>query len=301
MLEKSIFRNHPTTIKVLLHISFWLFFMGAIATVYNTIDNRNSWLLFLKDLASTLIIFYISAYIVIPKFLVKKKYILATISFLAMYLMWILLSQLAGTMTLRYLSPNEILEKLLEQSIHAGSINWYRYSLLTSYRLDFVYIIGLPLALKLISVIMRYLLYISNKPAVSIKDEMSFITDYIDLERLRFEKNAKIDVIQNIDSYRYSIVPIILFPFIENAFKHSATSKDNSLWIKVEINVHEGLLLLQVLNSYEKRTPDANYIGGIGIDNAKKRLELNYDKTDYTLYTESLANTFKVSLSLRLE
>lgn len=126
-----------------------------------------------------------------------------------------------------------------------------------------------------LSELLRYALYDSNQPKVPVEKEVEFIRNYIDLMRLRSDTTTvRLHVAGNVAGI--SIIPLLFISPVENAFKHSASSREPSA-IDIDIRVDAGgSLVLSVSNSYHPRT-DARRIGsGIGVENLRRRLELAY-------------------------
>lgn len=130
---------------------------------------------------------------------------------------------------------------------------------------------GKELILKL-SELMRYVLDSSKKLTVSLADEIRFIENYIAFEKERLGGRCNVDCRIEVTSTRFNIVPLILFNFIENAFKHGTTSIKRSD-ISISIRADDSSLNLFIENTifnYQHQSTNT------GLDNAKRRLELLY-------------------------
>ncbi len=129
--------------------------------------------------------------------------------------------------------------------------------------------------LKLAS-LLRYMLYESDEDKVMIENEIQYISDYIDLQEIRFGSSVHIekiiDVNEHIEGY---IEPMLLIPFIENAFKHG-TSVLNAPEIKIYMKEHQGKLILEVSNKFVKKDDHNDKNHGIGLVNVGRRLALLY-------------------------
>ena len=132
-------------------------------------------------------------------------------------------------------------------------------------------------SLLMLSNILRYMLYDSDEEKVSIENELEYINCYISLKDIRFGKTVeiqnKIIYDQKIDRF---IEPMLLIPFIENAFKHG-TNVLETPFIKIDIEITAEYILLFTQNKYSSviRIKDQND-HGIGLVNVKRRLELLY-------------------------
>jgi len=131
-----------------------------------------------------------------------------------------------------------------------------------------------------LSTLMRRLLQQDNRHTVTVKEELSFIKSYLELERLRFEDRLKITY--DIQQQHYSaLVPnLILQPIIENAIKHGFSQSTESCEIVIEIKSQQNDLVIRVEDNgikdpYIPRLPNS---GGVGLKNVYQRLEQMFDK-----------------------
>jgi sensor histidine kinase YesM len=149
-----------------------------------------------------------------------------------------------------------------------------------------------------LSGILHYMLYDSNQPRVPLQREIKCIEDYIELEKLRYPGNLSISI--NIqDSVRsLSIVPLSLFPFVENSFKHGASELIRDAWINVDFSVYKNDFIFKIENSkgHHINKSDRN---GIGLTNVKRRLELLY-RNDHKLQIIDGEERFLVVLKIAL-
>ncbi|MEE9408929.1 MAG: histidine kinase [Polaribacter sp.] len=149
-----------------------------------------------------------------------------------------------------------------------------------------------------LSEIMEYILYRAKEPKIRLLNEINYVQNYIDLERLRYGKkvHVEINMIGNIEGQ--NIPPLLFLPFIENCFKHG-TVDNNKLNVLIEFEVtEENLLKFTVKNNYNlfsQNTKDH----GIGNQNVLRRLELLYmDK--FTLNTRTEKQNYIVELTIQL-
>jgi sensor histidine kinase YesM len=126
---------------------------------------------------------------------------------------------------------------------------------------------------------MRFMLHENLQDKISIKREIEYLRNYLDIQLLRFGKEPNLELTIQIqeDFCEGEIAPMVLIPFIENAFKHGISTKNKS-WIKINLRCLKGSIHLDVVNSLhpKKTTEDPKDESGIGLDNVKKRLELSY-------------------------
>jgi two-component system, LytTR family, sensor kinase len=149
-----------------------------------------------------------------------------------------------------------------------------------------------------LSELMRYMLYekedAENK--VSLDKEIHHLNNYIDLEKLRHAENIYINFSIDGDVNGKRIAPLLLFPLIENAFKHGIlTDKEKPLTIELKILDHRMDILIDNFNNHNHK----DKVGGIGLQNVKKRLDLLYgDK--YNLGVDHTKDRYIVNLNLPL-
>jgi len=146
-----------------------------------------------------------------------------------------------------------------------------------------------------LSNLLDYILYQINKSAVSLKEEVTHIEEYIELEKIRFEDRLKINFRSEAIPDNTNIAPMLLIPFVENAFKHGGIY-NGLLTINIDIKLKNNRLDFTVSNTF---IDDNNKmtIGGLGIGNIKKRLGYNYGE-NYTLEREVMENQYIVKLSI---
>jgi LytS/YehU family sensor histidine kinase len=127
-----------------------------------------------------------------------------------------------------------------------------------------------------LSQIMRYMLQDSKDEKVSLEKEVEYLQSYIELQRLRLPEAVKIDFAIDGRPEMYSIEPLLLIPFIENAFKHGVSYQDSSE-ITIRLVCREHSIFFTVGNHIAKRMGDGIEQGsGIGLKNVTRRLELLY-------------------------
>jgi hypothetical protein len=148
-----------------------------------------------------------------------------------------------------------------------------------------------------LSGMMRYMIYDTNVEHIMLAKEMEYLKNYIELQKRRFSANDPIDICFEVngDVAQVAVAPMLLIPFVENAFKHGISLKNPS-YIHMELNVLPGHFTFTVKNSIFKKTNQAQE-GGIGLKNVKRRLELLYSGR-YELKTEAGKDTFTTVLNI---
>ncbi|MES2649079.1 MAG: histidine kinase [Bacteroidota bacterium] len=160
-----------------------------------------------------------------------------------------------------------------------------------------------PTVIKLSS-LMQYMLYETNEERVLLKTETEYLKSYIDLQQQRFGGKVKVNVTIDSPDDFYEIEPMLLIPFVENAFKHGVGLIENP-----EINIHlktkDNQLSFFVQNKFNNHTEEAkDKASGIGLNNVERRLNLLY-KDQHTLTinrqrSSQGAQWFEVYLLLKL-
>jgi two-component system, LytTR family, sensor kinase len=153
-----------------------------------------------------------------------------------------------------------------------------------------------PDAILKLSEIMRYMLYECNDQRVDLSKELQYLQNFIDLQKLRFGDKAYIDFRVEGNVTNQKIVPLLLIAFIENAFKHGIAN-DEASPIKMLISVNKEHLQFIIQNKKHKNNMDA--IGGIGLSNVRRRLDLLYPG-NYNLEIRDEKDTYTSELSLVL-
>jgi len=155
-----------------------------------------------------------------------------------------------------------------------------------------------PTILKL-SALMQYMLYETGEDKVPLSMEIEYLRSYIDLQRQRFGKNMPIFVSLDEPGGAYEIEPMLLIPFVENAFKHGAGMIDQRA-IHVDLHVEGGVLYFGVKNKYNGDSTEVKDKGsGIGLTNVKRRLKLLYP-AGHSLEITQNQGWFAVLLTLNL-
>lgn len=159
-----------------------------------------------------------------------------------------------------------------------------------------------PVMILKLSDLMRHVLYESRENFISLKSEIDFIRNFIDLQRIRLSK--KTDIRFNIEGEIQNrlIIPLIFEPFVDNAFKHGPKSMNEKAYIHVSIFLENDWLYFKVENNFEyDEYPEGNMAHGIGLKNVQKRLAFLYEKDQYHLDISKKENIFKVELRLILK
>lgn len=147
-----------------------------------------------------------------------------------------------------------------------------------------------------LSEIMRYMIYESNDSWVSLGKEVEYVQSFVQLQRLRFKDGAAVEININGEVDGQKIVPLILISFVENAFKHGVAN-DPEDPIKINISANQKILHFSVSNRKSKTNKDA--MGGVGLNNVERRLQLLYPDR-YKLNIVNSATHYTTELMLDL-
>jgi len=132
-----------------------------------------------------------------------------------------------------------------------------------------------PVVVKL-SELMRYMLYESDDAKISIEREAEYLKAYIELQHLRFGDDITINFNSNHLDKSLSIEPMLLIPFVENAFKHGVGMILNPT-IDIDLRTESGRLFFEIKNKVNRQSQEIkDTASGIGLNNVKRRLELLY-------------------------
>jgi len=148
-----------------------------------------------------------------------------------------------------------------------------------------------------LSRLMRFMLYESNKPKIPINKEIKMIEDYVELQESRYSEKLKLVFAKSVDNPEQLISPVILFPFVENAFKHGAGESRFLSFITIDLTLKSGILNFDISNSQEPRS-GTEQSKGIGLTNVKRQLELLYP--DHDLKITDTPDSYTVQLSLNI-
>ncbi|MEP7195679.1 MAG: sensor histidine kinase [Saprospiraceae bacterium] len=156
------------------------------------------------------------------------------------------------------------------------------------------------LVLKL-SDMLRYMLYECNEEKVSLSKEIHYIKNYLDLEKIRLSQQPEIEFDIDGDPDTIKVAPLLFIPFLENSFKHGLKYNSDKSFIHIQFRINE-TLHFSILNSKSPANPGwtkPNKVGGIGLSNVKKRLELIYPKR-HQLIIDDQPDFFEVTLNITI-
>lgn len=161
-----------------------------------------------------------------------------------------------------------------------------------------------PRLILMLSDLMRHVLYESRNDFIPIKKEIDFVTNFIELQKLRLQKS--VDLRFEIEGLIPSlhIAPLLFEPFIDNAFKHGLRSPAEKPFIHISFRFmnEEKQLIFEVKNNYaDSHYTNQSQAHGIGLENVEKRLKYLYKKDEYELLIKKEDYVFSVFLKLQLK
>ena len=149
-----------------------------------------------------------------------------------------------------------------------------------------------------LSGLMRYMLYESDETSVTLLREIEYVNSYIELQKIRYAKSLVIKV--NMDPGDNQLIePMLLIPFIENAFKHGTGTIDEPV-IDIYLKISEGLIDFRVKNKFNPANEEIkDRTSGIGLQNVIRRLNLLYDQK-HILTINKENGWYSISLQIKL-
>lgn len=155
-----------------------------------------------------------------------------------------------------------------------------------------------PSLIKLSS-LMRYMLYETDEAKVSLEKEEEYLRSYIDLQQQRFGKKVSIHTTFHQTDKNYFIEPMLLIPFVENAFKHGTGMIDQA-HISIDLKATNNVLRFMVQNKYNPQSEEVkDNASGIGLNNVARRLNLLY-RNNHRMQIDKTTEHFTVSLEINL-
>jgi two-component system, LytTR family, sensor kinase len=154
-----------------------------------------------------------------------------------------------------------------------------------------------PESILRLSKILRFMLYETGGEFIAIEQEVKIMTDYIELEKLRYDESLRVNFNQDLEDPKQSLPPLLLIPLVENAFKHGVSETRNEPFVDIHLRVKNKHLTFVVKNSSES-APGPQAVEGIGLSNLRRQLQLLY--SDYGLSTVQEKSVFTATLNINL-
>lgn len=149
-----------------------------------------------------------------------------------------------------------------------------------------------------LSKLLRFMLYETGKPFITVAEEIKMLDDYLELEKIRYDERLTITFEKDIDNGACPIAPLLLLPFVENAFKHGVSESRFDSFIYIHISLRQSRLTFLIENTKENGSIQP-VTDNIGLGNVRRQLELMYK--DYRLDVADQHSRFKVHLTINLD
>ena len=155
-----------------------------------------------------------------------------------------------------------------------------------------------PESILRLSKILRYMLYEAGGAYTAIEKELKIISDYIALEKLRYDESLRVNFNYDVEDMKQAVPPLLLIPLVENAFKHGVSETRGYPFVDVHLTIKNRQLSFVVKNSVEEATEGKAVKENIGLSNLRRQLELQY--TDYDLSLHQATSVFTAILKINL-
>ncbi len=150
---------------------------------------------------------------------------------------------------------------------------------------------------------MRFMLHENNREKIPVEREKEYLVNYVDLQMLRIKDQENVEIVfqRSDEGCTGEIAPMLLIPFVENAFKHGISLQKKS-WVKISLRCLAGSVHLDVNNSIHRTKEDdpEHKASGIGLNNVRQRLQLLYPNKHELIIRENEMEYF-VHLSIQLK
>lgn len=151
-----------------------------------------------------------------------------------------------------------------------------------------------------LSGLLRFMIYESNVYRIPLSKELELLKNYISLEQLRYGDRLDMSITIHGETEEFQIAPLLLLPFLENAFKHGTSKQLDQCWINLNLSINHSTMQFKLINSLDPSTVGHSAKGGMGLQNVKRRLELLY-KDKYTFENVAQEEVYVVTLNIELE
>lgn len=155
-----------------------------------------------------------------------------------------------------------------------------------------------PESVLRLSKILRYMLYETATPYTALEKEIKIISDYIELEKLRYDESLRVNFNHSVEDMHQAVPPLLLIPLVENAFKHGVSETRHQPYIDIHLKTQKQVLQLVITNSTDEPANTASVKENIGLSNLRRQLELLY--TSFELKVVKGDHVFTASLTINL-
>jgi sensor histidine kinase YesM len=155
-----------------------------------------------------------------------------------------------------------------------------------------------PESILRLSKILRFMLYEAGGNFISIEKELKIITDYVELEKLRYDESLQVNFNYDVEDMKQSLPPLLLIPLVENAFKHGVSETRNRPFVDIHLSVNMRQLKFVVKNSADGTGSEQPIVENIGLSNLRRQLQLLYK--EYSLDVLPGETVFTSTLKINL-
>jgi len=155
-----------------------------------------------------------------------------------------------------------------------------------------------PESILRLSKILRYMLYETSGDYIALEQELKIISDYIELEKLRYDESLRINFNYDVEDMKQAIPPLLLIPLVENAFKHGVSETRHQPFVDIHLSVKQRQLLFVVKNSSEVSVEEKGVKENIGLSNLRRQLELLYKEYDLNVQQQNFVFTACLKINL---
>ncbi len=308
---------------VFWHIIFWIVYMAIFTFVEGGYQNNfdEAFMLEASYLPSRIILVYFNYFILLPRFLLRRKYerylsytvvtiLVATMiqRLLSFYIVnplvfpdWdqgpffqafriaqagmIITSPMifliGMTVVIRWAGSEKKVQELAREKVETelkylrNQVNphFFFNTLNNLYGLAQEKSDKTPDVVLKLSELMSYMLYETNKPLIQLTREIDYIRNYISLEEQRYQDRFNCNLSIKGEINEVMVPPVMMLPFVENAFKHGINKESEGAWMNIDLKVEGEKLYFKLENSLPEQR-EVKGKGGLGIKNVERRLEL---------------------------
>ncbi len=155
-----------------------------------------------------------------------------------------------------------------------------------------------PESILRLSKILRFMLYETGGQYISVEQELKIISDYIALEKLRYDDSLHVNFNYSVEDMKQALPPLLLIPLVENAFKHGVSETRNQPYVDIHLSINQRQLNFVVKNSTEGFADATSVKENIGLSNLRRQLELLYK--DFNLSVQQASTEFTATLKINL-
>ncbi len=155
-----------------------------------------------------------------------------------------------------------------------------------------------PESVMQLSEILRYMVYDSNEAKVPLKNEINYIENFVELQLLKDRQKMDVQISLDKSAPDLMIAPMLFIPFVENAFKHSQIENFQGGYIRINLKTDNKKVNFHVVNSIPAKKITKDKVGGVGLKNIEKQLDLLYPNEQHELTINKTTEQFEVILKI---